>query len=86
MLSRTSLKISMSNSRFSRAAKDSRITKINAMAYYFQVILFVVVVQGGSVNEILVCSHSNKGYRAALLVWCYYNNVQGVCNNFVICG
>ena len=68
MLSRTSLKISMSSSRFSRAAKDSRITKINAIAYLFQVILFVVVVQGGSVNEILVCDRSNKAYRVVFLV------------------
>jgi len=39
---------------------------MKAIEQYFQVVLFIVLVQGGSnfksVDEILVCDHSNESY------------------------
>ena len=62
---------------------------MRAFEQYFHVILFImlykVVLTFKSVNETLVCGHSNESFRAVLSCSTVYYVVQGG-SYFYICG
>ena len=57
---------------------------MKAIEQYFHVVLFIilykVVLTFKSVNETLVCDHSNESYRAVLSCGTVYYTVQGGSN------
>ena len=62
---------------------------MKATEQYFPVVLFImlykVVLTFESVDEILKCAHSNKGYWAVLSSGTVYYALQGG-SNFWVCG
>ena len=62
---------------------------MKAIGQYFHVVLFLmlykVVLTFKSVDETLVCGHSNESYRAVLSSGTVYYAVQGG-SNFQVCG
>ena len=57
---------------------------MKAIEQYFHVVLFIMLYKVAltfkSVNETLVCDHSNESYRAVLLCCTVYYAVQGGSN------